>query len=157
MLTLVAAPTQNLSYRRTKPFTKAEFKFKTALGEYASKRLLPKLRPRTTGQPGANQYTGINARVGSNAVYLEAILTNDTEWGGFGFDFARLVAANSGLYNLSLRKLQDWDRAERSSVAAASNYFLGGSIYPRASDWELIARGKTFQQCVEVIADHPWI
>jgi hypothetical protein len=157
MLTLSISSTPSFVFRRTKPFTKAEFKFKTALANYASERLLPKLQPRTSGKPGLNQYTGLNARVGSNAVYLEAILTNDTEWGGFGFDFARLVPVNGGLYNLSLRKLDDWKRAESSTVASASNYFLGSSIYPRASDWEVLARGKTFEKCVDLIEAHPWI
>jgi hypothetical protein len=157
MLTLNSPTPPSFAYRRTKPFTKAEFKFKTALGAHAAERLLPKLQTRTAGRPEANQYTGINARVGDHAVYLEAIITNNTEWGGFGFDFARLVPSNGGLYNLSLRKLEDWTRAECSTVAAASNYFFAGSIYPRASDWILIARGKTFEHCVDLIEQHPSI
>src|SRR6185295_10889782 len=86
-----------------------------------------------------------------NSVFLEAILTNETEWGGFGFDFARLLPANDGRYNLSIRKAEDWALAETSSVAAASNYFMPGSIYPRAADWLGMARGKTFEQCVHLI------
>jgi len=156
MLTLTDSSTGNFVFRKTKPFSKAEFKFKTALADHASQRLLPKLRARTAGKPKTNQYTGINARVGPSAVHLEAILINESEWGGFSFDFARLVPANGGLYNLSLRKREDWPRAESLTVAAASNYFLGNSIYPRASDWELIARGKTFEQCVALLADHSW-
>ena len=144
-------------FRKTKPFTRAEFKFKSALSEYASQRILPRLRARTAGKHGANHYTGVNARVGADAVYLEAIMINETEWGGFGFDFARLIPVNGGLYNLYLRKAEDWTRAEFSSVAVASNYFLGGSIYPRASDWIPVTRGKTFEECVKVMEDHPEI
>jgi hypothetical protein len=144
--------TVSFSYRKVRPFSQAEFKFKSALGHYASERLLPKLKARAQRNRSANQYTGVNARV-SDAVYLEAILTNETEWGGFGFDFARLVPANSGLYNLSIRRLEDWNRAERETVAVASEYFISTAICPRASDWVQIARGKTFEECVEVLRE----
>src|SRR5438045_3585421 len=79
--------TVSFTFRKVRPFSRAEFKFKSALGQYASERLLPKLRARAECHGSANQYTGINARV-SDAIYLEAILTNEAEWGGFGFDFA---------------------------------------------------------------------
>jgi hypothetical protein len=87
-------------------------------------------------------------------VYLEAIMVNDVEWGGFGFDFARLTPSPKGNYNLSIRRHEDWIRAENSSVAAASNYFLGNSIYPRATDWLLIRRGQPFEGCVKSLADN---
>jgi hypothetical protein len=136
-------------YRRTRPFSNAEFKFKLALADYASEALLPKLRSRTSRAADANQYTGISIRVADEVVYLEAILTNATEWGGFGFDFARLIPVKGGLYNLSLRRGEDWMRAEQSTVAAASNYFINTAISPRAADWRQITRGKTFEQCIE--------
>ena len=144
----------SFTYRKVRPFSKAEFKLKSALGHYASERLLPKLKARAKRSRSANQYTGINARL-SDAVYLEAILTNEIEWGGFGFDFARLVPASSGLYNLSIRRLEDWRKAEQDSVASASEYFIGTAICPRASDWIPIARGKTFEECVELLRDEP--
>ena len=130
------------------------FEFKSALGHYASERLLPKLKARAKRTGSTNRYTGVNVRI-SDAVYLEAILTNEIEWGGFGFDFARLVPANSGLYNLSLRRVEDWARAEQNTVAAASEYFIGTAICPRALDWIPIARGKTFQECVELLLVDP--
>jgi hypothetical protein len=137
------------AYRRTRPFSNAEYKFKVSLAEYASEALLRKLRSRTSRAADANQYTGISVRVADDVVYLEAILTNATEWGGFGFDFARLIPVKGGLYNLSLRRGEDWIRAEQSTVAAASNYFINTAISPRAVDWIQITRGKTFQQCID--------
>jgi hypothetical protein len=122
-----------------------------ALADFASAALLPRLQSRTAGASEANQYTGINVRVADEVVYLEAILTNSTEWGGFGFDFARLVPVKGGLYNLSLRRAEDWQRAEQSTVAAASNYFINTAISPRAGDWLQITRGKTFQQCIDYL------
>jgi len=142
--------TVSFTYRKVRPFSQAEFKFKSALGQYASERLLSKLKARAQRNGSSNQYTGINARV-SDAIYLEAILTNETEWGGFGFDFARLVPVNSGLYNLSIRRLEDWTRAERDTVAAASEYFMSTAICPRASDWIQIARKRTFEECIDVL------
>jgi hypothetical protein len=144
--------TVSFTYRKVRPFSQAEFKFKSALGQYASERLLAKLKARAGRAGCRNQYTGINARV-LDAIYLEAIMTNETEWGGFGFDFARLVPANSGLYNLSLRRLDDWTRAEQETVAVASEYFISTAICPRASDWIQIARGKTFEECVDLLRE----
>lgn len=138
------------AYRRTRPFSNAEYKFKVALADFASAALLPKLQSRTAGAD-ANQYTGINVRVADEVVYLEAILTNSTEWGGFGFDFARLVPVKGGLYNLSLRRIDDWQRAEQSTVAAASNYFINTAISPRATDWLQITRGKSFEECINYL------
>lgn len=151
MTTATVAPV-SFNYRKVRPFSKAEFKFKLALGQYASERLLPKLQARTICTSSPNQYTGVNARV-SDVVYLEAIVTNETEWGGFGFDFARLVPAQSSLYNLSLRRSEDWRKAEWDSVAAASEYFIAKMFCPRATDWIQIARGQTFEKCVEVLED----
>ncbi len=146
--------TVSFTYRKVRPFSKAEFKLKSALAHYASERLLPKLKARARHNRSANEYTGINARL-SDAVYLEAILTNEAEWGGFGFDFARLVPANSGRYNLSIRRLEDWNKAEQETVACASEYFIGTAICPRASDWIQIARGKTFEECVKLLLEEP--
>src|SRR4051794_20842199 len=86
--TTSAAPA-SFNYRKLRPFSRAEFKFKFALGQYASERLLGKLQARARRIGTHNRYTGVNARV-SEVIFLEAIVTNETEWGGFGFDFARL-------------------------------------------------------------------
>jgi hypothetical protein len=150
MTTTLQTTRSTYAYRRTKPFSNAEFKFKVALGDFASEALLPRLQSRTA-RGDTNQYTGVNVRVVDEVVYLEAILTNSTEWGGFGFDFARLVPVKGGLYNLSMRRGEDWKRAEQSTVAAASNYFINTAISPRASDWIQITRGKTFEQCIEYL------
>jgi hypothetical protein len=141
-------------YRRTRPFSNAEYKYKVSLADYATEALLPKLRARTSRAPDVNQYTGISVRVADDVVYLEAILTNATEWGGFGFDFARLIPVKGGLYNLSLRRSEDWKRAEESTVAAASNYFINTAISPRAIDWIQITRGKTFEECIHSMVHH---
>jgi hypothetical protein len=149
MTATLQATRPSYAYRRTRPFSNAEFKFKLALADYASETLLPRLRSRTSRAPDANQYTGISIRVADDIVYLEAVLTNATEWGGFGFDFARLIPVKGGLYNLSVRRGEDWTRAEQSTVAAASNYFINTAISPRAADWLQITRGKTFEQCID--------
>jgi len=139
------------AYHRTKPFSNAEFNFKVTLADFASAALVPKLQSRTARGSSGNQYTGINVRVVGDVVYLEAILTNSTEWGGFGFDFARLVPVKDGLYNLSMRRGEDWKRAEQSTVAAASNYFINTAISPCAIDWIHITRDKTFEECIEYL------
>jgi hypothetical protein len=151
MTTALHLPRSTFAYRRTRPFSDAEYKFKITLSDFASEALLPKLRTRTAHGTEGNQYTGINVRVADDVVYLEAILTNSTEWGGFGFDFARLVPVKGGLYNLSIRRGEDWKRAEQSTVAAASNYFINTAITPRAVDWVQIARGKTFEECIDYL------
>jgi len=150
MTTALQSVSSTFAYRRTRPFSDAELKFKITLADFAAEALLPKLQSRTVGSEG-NQYTGVNVRVADDVVYLEAILTNSTEWGGFGFDFARLIPVKGGLYNLSLRRGDDWKRAEQSTVAAASNYFINTAISPRASDWIQVTRGKSFEECIEYV------
>src|SRR6476660_8025607 len=61
------------AYRRTRPFSNAEYKFKVSLADYATEALLPRLRARTSRAPDANQYSGISVRVADDVVYLEAI------------------------------------------------------------------------------------
>jgi len=139
MTAALQTPRPSYAYRRTRPFSNAEYKFKVALSDYSSQALLPKLRSRTSRAADANQYTGISVRVADDVVYLEAILTNATEWGGFGFDFARFIPVKGGLYNLSLRRGEDWKRAEESTVAAASNYFINTAISPRPGPRRVIA------------------
>lgn len=157
MTTALQTARPTYSYRRTKPFSNAEFKFKVTLADFASEALLPKLQTRTSTIIEANQYTGINVRVADDIVYLEAILTNATEWGGFGFDFARLIPVKGGIYNLSLRRREDWERAELSTVASASNHFLVTAMSPRTSDWVPLARGRTFEECIAILVHTPGI
>jgi hypothetical protein len=151
MTTITDAPI-SFNYRKVRPFSKAEFKFKYALGQYASERLLPKLRARSACIACPNHYSGVNARV-SDVVYLEAIITNEADWGGFGFEFARLAPAQSSLYNLSIRRSEDWRRAEWDSVASASEYFITKVFSPRATDWVQVAKGLAYEQCVDVLAE----
>ena len=94
-------------------------------------------------------------RLADGGVYLEAILTNDVEWGGFGFDFARLIPVKADLYNLAIRRLEDWVKAEQATVASASSYFTATAMSPRATDWIQIARRKTFEECIEFLEDDP--
>ena len=147
--------TKSFAYRKVRPFSQAEFKFKNGLAEYATRVLLTKLQRRTEDHFGSNQYTGINVRLADGSVYLEAILTNDVEWGGFGFDFARLIPVKADLYNLAIRRLEDWVKAEQATVASASSYFTATAMSPRATDWIQIARRKTFEECVEFLEDDP--
>lgn len=147
--------TKSFAYRKVRPFSQAEFKFKHGLAEYANRALLTKLQRRTEDHFGSNEYTGINVRLSDGSVYLEAILTNDVEWGGFGFDFARLIPLKGDFYNLAIRRLEDWAKAEQATVASASSYFTATAMSPRATDWIQIARRKSFQECVEILADDP--
>jgi hypothetical protein len=142
----------SFNYRKVRPFSKAEFRFKFALGQFASERLLPKLQARARCMGSPNQYTGVNARV-ADVVYLEAIVTNETYWGGFGFDFARLAPGQGSFYNLSMRRPEDWRKAEWDSVASASEYFISKMFLSRATDWIQIARGRTFEQCVNLLVE----
>ncbi len=138
-------------YRKSKPFSAAELRFRMRLAAYATKTLLARLQARTAGDPGANQYTGLNVRVADHTVFIEAILTNTSEYGGLGFEFARLEPVRGGKYNLSLRQADDWERAERGTIASAGAYFMNSVLSPRASDWEKAARQQTFEECVDLI------
>jgi hypothetical protein len=155
-MTTTTQTTSNLfAYRRAEPFTNAEFKFRTALADYVTERLLPKLQARTAGEADANQYTGINVRLADGNLYLEAILTNSIEWGGLGFDFACLYPVKGGLYNLSVRRMDDWAKAERGTVASASVYLKGTAEAVRATDWTKIACGKSFEDCIDLLLKEP--
>src|ERR1041384_5882706 len=74
MQTLATTPQTQFAYQKAKPLSDAEFKFRIALADYASVRLLPILQRRTVADRGANQYNGINVRLAHSTVYLEAIL-----------------------------------------------------------------------------------
>ena len=154
MTSVTLTASTSFNYKKVRPFSAAEFKFKSNLAHFASERLLPKLRARNSRDLDRNRYTGISVRL-ANAIYLEAVLINETAWGGFGFDFARLLPANDKLYNLSLRRLEDWEKAECDPVALASEYFMGRAFCPRATDWIQIARGRTFEECIDVLVDEP--
>jgi hypothetical protein len=147
-------PTSNpFAFRRPKPLSDAESAFRTALAEYASALLLPRLQARTAAASSSNRYTGLSVRVSRNVVYLEAVLTNDTEWGGFLFDFARLQPVKGGRYNLSIRRSPDWVRAEQSSIGEAALYFTSSALQPRAVDWVKVGRQKTFEECVLLLEE----
>ncbi len=154
MQTFSSIPHTRFAYQKTKPFSNAECKFRFALADYAAARLLAKLQNRTAGDPAANQYTGISTRLAEGTVYLQAILTHDSEWGGFCFDFARLYPVEAGGYNFSVRRPEDWIRAEQCTIASASAYFMATALAPRASDWVRIARGKSFEECIEELYQH---
>jgi hypothetical protein len=84
---------------------------------------------------------------------LQGILTNDTEWGGLGFDFARLVHTADARYDLSIRSREDWRTAETWSVAEATQAFAEREVSPRSTDWVQIAGDRTFEECVELLAE----
>ena len=154
MQTLEITPPNQFAYPKPNPLSQAEFRFRIGLADYATARLLPMLQHRTMAEPAANQYTGINVRLAHGAVYLEAILTHESEWGGFGFDFARLHPLSDGRYNLSIRRLEDWARAEQCTIASASVYFTETALAPRPADWVAIAPNRPFEECIESIRIH---
>jgi hypothetical protein len=161
MPTLTTTPQSQFAYQKPQPFSNAELEFRIALADYATARLLPILQRRTVADRAANQYTGINVRLAHHALYLEAILTHDSEWGGFGFDFARLYPVKDGRYNLSLRPLEDWMRAEQCTISSAATYFTGTGVAPPITNWVSIAASRTFEECIELVRlhlppEHPW-
>ncbi len=150
---ITTAPTR-FGYQEPRPFTQAEVRFRLALADYASAQLLSQLESRTENDPGSNQYNGLNVRLSNGCIFLEAILTHANEWGGFGFAFARFYPVNEQCYHFSVRRPEDWVRAERYNLSSASADFAEYMLSPPAVNWVRIAQAETFEQCIDLLKQH---
>jgi hypothetical protein len=120
---------------------------------FASERLLPKLQARTDDNPRSSKYRSVDLRFQDACVYLVAWLDYEGEFGGTEFPFARLYLVAGGRYNLPVRRLIDWSRAEDFSVTSVDQMFFLQA--PSAEFWTKVARHKTFEDCIDLLIKDP--
>lgn len=130
-------------------FSRKGQKLAEAMSAWAEPRLLPKLQARTCERPEASQYTDVAAVFLDACVYLHAWLEHPDEFGVAEFPFARLYPVKGGRYNLSVRRLIDWSRAEDYSVMSVDQLFWMQA--PNAGFWVKVATHKTFEECIELL------
>jgi hypothetical protein len=123
------------------------------MSQYAAERLLPKLKARTESDPGASKYCSVDAKFLDACVYLVTWLEYEGEFGGAEFPFARLYPVQGGCYNLSVRRLVDWTRAENYSVTSVDQMFFFQA--PSAKFWSKVATHKTFEECIDLLVKDP--
>lgn len=119
------------------------------MDEFAAKRLLPSLQARAGWDPFAREYRSVNVSFRDACVYLVAWLEFERESVGAEFPFARLYPVRGGGYNLCVRRLSDWMRAEHFYPNRAFDMFFFEA--PSAKYWTKIAVHKTFEECVELL------
>jgi hypothetical protein len=124
-----------------------------AMGEYANPRLLPKLEARTAGRPDCNHHDYIDAVFVDACVYLRSWLGHGDVLGIAEFPFARLYPIKGGRYNLSVRRLYDWSRAEDVPLTVVLDTFWNQA--PNAKYWVKVAQHKTFEECVDLLVKEP--
>ncbi len=124
-----------------------------AMSQYAEERLLPKLQKRTQSNPEASKYCSVQAQFLDACVYLTAWLEYEGEFGGAEFPFARLYPVEGGRYNLCVRRLIDWARAENYSVTSVDQMFFLQA--PRAKFWSKISTHKTSEECIDLLVKEP--
>jgi hypothetical protein len=130
-------------------FSRKGRKLAAAMSAWAEPRLLPKLQARTENRPEASQYTALAAVFLDACVYLHAWLEHPDEFGAAEFPFARLYPVKGGRYNLSVRRLIDWSRAEDYSVPSVDQLFFMQA--PNAKFWVKVAAHKTFEECIDLL------
>lgn len=133
-------------------FSRKGRKLAAAMEAYAAARLLPKLKARTD-RFGGNRYDCLTADCMDACVYLHAWLGAGDHCGIAEFPFARLYPVKGGLYNVSVRRLIDWERVEDSPIWVAQDLFWNQA--PNAKFWVKIAHHKTFEEAVEALARDP--
>lgn len=124
-----------------------------AMRDYVEPRLLPKLQARTANRPDCNRYDAIAAEFLDACIYLQAWLGYGEVSGIAEFPFARLYPVKGGRYNLSVRRLIDWSRAEDEPLMVVSDMFW--NLAPNAKHWVKIARHKTFEECIDLLVKDP--
>jgi hypothetical protein len=134
-------------------FSRKERKLTRAMREYAQDRLMPKLRARTIQSPGCNRHDDLDVRFADACVYLRSWLGYGNSCGIVEFPFARLYPVAGGRYNLAVRRLCDWSRAEDTPLVAAINLFW--NLAPNANHWIKIARHRTFEECIDLLVQEP--
>jgi hypothetical protein len=128
-------------------------KLKDAMCAYVEPRLLPKLQARTADSPGCNRHDAVDVEFLDACVYLRSWLGYG-ECGGIAeFPFARLYPVAGGRYNVSVRRLIDWSRAEDEPLDRVFNAFWFQA--PNARFWVKIATHKTFEECIELLIKDP--
>jgi hypothetical protein len=130
-------------------FSRKGQKLADAMSAWAEPRLLPKLQARTGHRPEASQYTAVAAVFLDACVYLHAWLEHPDEFGAAEFPFARLYPVKGSRYNLSVRRLIDWSRAEDYSVSSVDQLFFMQA--PKAKFWIKVATHKTFEECIDLL------
>jgi hypothetical protein len=133
-------------------FSRKGRKLAAAMEAYAGARLLPKLKARTNHTNGI-RYDALSVDFMDACVYLKAWLGAGDRCGIAEFPFARLYPVTGGLYNVSVRRLIDWERVEDSPIWVAKDLFWNQA--PNAKFWVKIAHHKTFEEAVEALACDP--
>jgi hypothetical protein len=134
-------------------FSRKGQKLVDAMRDYAEPRLLPKLQARTANRPDCNRYDAVDAEFLDACIYLLAWLGYGKIAGIAEFPFARLYPVKGGRYNLSVRRLIDWSRAEDEPLMVVSDMFW--NLAPNAKHWVKIATHKTFEECIDLLVKDP--
>lgn len=134
-------------------FSRKGRKLADAMREYAKPRLLPKLHARTAHRPECNRHDDLDVLFADACVYLRSWLGCGEACGIAEFSFARFYPVTGGLYNLSVRRLYDWSRAEDAPLMAVFGLFW--NLAPNAKHWVKIAKHKTFEECIELLVKEP--
>jgi len=128
-------------------------KLAAAMREYAEPRLLPKLQARTAGSSWSNRYDAVDVEFMDACVYLQAWLGHGDVGGIAEFPFARLYPVKGGCYNVSVRRLIDWSRAEEEPIYAVADMFW--LLAPNAKHWVKVATHKTFEESIDLLVKDP--
>lgn len=134
-------------------FSRNGRKLAAAMSAYAMPRLLPKLQARTNSLSGCNRYDDLSVDFKDACVYLYAWLGYGRVRGMVQFPFARLYPVKGGLYNVSVRRLLDWSRAEDARLDVIFNSFVFQA--PSAKFWVKIGEHKTFEECIDLLVEDP--
>lgn len=122
-------------------------KLMEAMNAYVEPRLLPKLQARTAGRPDCNRHDAIDVEFLDACIYLRSWLGYGESCGIAEFPFARLYPVAGRRYNLWVRRLIDWSRAEDDPIGAVFNAFWFQA--PNAKFWVRLATHKTFEEWIE--------
>ncbi len=134
-------------------FSRKGRKLMAAMRDYVQPRLLPKLQARTAHRPDCNRYDAIGVEFLDACIYLQGWLGYGEVRGIAEFPFARLYPVKGGRYNLSVRRLIDWSRAEDEPLRVVTDMFW--NLAPNSKHWVKIATHKTFEECIDLLVEDP--
>ena len=134
-------------------FSRKGRKLAEEMSQYAADRLLPKLQARTESDPRASMYFSVDAKFLDACIYLVAWLEYEGEFGGAEFPFARLYPVRGSCYNLCIRRLIDWTKAENFTVTSVDQTFFFQA--PSSKFWSKIATHQTFEKCIDLLVKDP--
>lgn len=121
--------------------------------QYVESRLLPKLKARTAKNPTGILHRQIHIQLQDACIYLQSYLEGEIHGGFVEFPFARLYPVKGGYYNVAIRRLVDWSRAEDDPVTPFADLFYFQA--PNASFWVKVAQRKTFEECIDILVKEP--